>query len=454
MKTRKIVSAILFATLILILVLAIYSVSKKKPTSWEKYGRGLSALSAFHLATRNANRTPEDNLVVARVIENELLTRRDLTAAARARLQNRTRLAYLEALQGFRRRPVENNNVGFALDAALAFVYENGDTYAMGVDTHREMNMWDDEGWETVDWANAGWNPQDHAWGNLFTELAETAVRSREELTASRRAAAQEIAQEAGAKGAGVAAYINLAEQHTADPQNVHDVGVNHCLKGVIERLRNDQAGMELPSMEEITAAVPENHHLKNNITRTLDRVRQGERVMTLGATDTECLQRVWLRSKDPRNINTGQSIREALFDALADSVESNNVVCVNGRSSRILSSLILLDWDKRNWEIKKLEQFKNEIFAEAGKIIESVARQAVDSSDGEIRKAGLSYIAQTAAELRGIGEISDEAVERLAETMREEIGQMVDRRLATLEGAISSAQGEVIKAEAKAAVV
>jgi hypothetical protein len=158
----------------------------------------------------------------------------------------------------------------------------------------------------------------------------------------------------------------------------------------------------------------------------------EGERVITIGATDAECLGRVWLRAADPRNVAVRGQLRQATFDALYDcweeGIAGRRIVCVNGRTSRILAALTLLDWDRRNWEVKKLEQFKNDIYAAAAKVIAAEAERAAAGGDGDLARAGRLYLARSMAEIEAIGEVPDAATAQLAEQMRAAIGVMVQK--------------------------
>ncbi|NBQ44183.1 MAG: hypothetical protein EBU23_17405 [Mycobacteriaceae bacterium] len=158
------------------------------------------------------------------------------------------------------------------------------------------------------------------------------------------------------------------------------------------------------------------------------ERTRRGEKVLAIGATDEECLRRVWRRADDFRNAATRGQIRQAVFDALADAWEpgqfgglgggGRHIVCVNGRTTRILAALVLLDWDQRNWGVKTLEQFKNDVFARAAAVIARVAKEAAAGPDAGLRAAAAAWQATTPAALEAAG-ATDADSERLAPTGR-----------------------------------
>jgi hypothetical protein len=302
--------------------------------------------------------------------------------------------------------------------------------------------------------------------------LANVATTRREELVADRRnIAAAVVENRGGAVGSGVQTYMDLVIQNTSDPQNAHDSGISACLKAILTRLREDQAGIELPSVDAIKQEIADHSHTLSEgrkyktgiVNDVIERTKLHERVQKLDATDEECLRRVWARIKDPRNSAAHDKLRQAVYDALFDCYEDTlfgrDIVCVNGRVSRILSSLVLLDYDQRNWEIKKLEQFKNDIYARTHAIIKKIAKKASKSGDRGMQLAGLLYLAESADDVKKIGEVPAEDQERLAQSMREATLAMIDEYLADLDknsgikNAIPEFLVESTKKEALAAI-
>lgn len=307
--------------------------------------------------------------------------------------------------------------------------------------------------------------------------VAGRAGALREQVINARQHEARAIA--GPAPGAVADAYVALATAHVNDGQNVHDHSVLACLQAIVARLRTDQGTLEaLPSLDTIVAEVTASGDRLSRATpagpprpeRTADalaviaRTRAGERVVAVGATDEECLRRVWARADDPRNVENRDALRTALFDGLVDCWESNpltgrQIMCVNGRTGHILGSLAMLDWDRRNWVVERLEHFKNSIFARARAVVEREAAAALASGDPELEKAGKLYLAKTAAEVAAAGTVDDAAIERLSATMRTAIATMVDEYVATIdenlgaESVVPAYMVESIKSEAQAAV-
>ena len=242
--------------------------------------------------------------------------------------------------------------------------------------------------------------------------------------------------EEKESKNSEIKRYLELSTQNTNDLQNSHDTGVLSCLKSVIDRLRDEQKKMILPSLDEIiyefknnSAIFSENRLYKvKDVIDVIDRTRLGEKVISIGANDEECLRRVWLRSFHPNNdeMKIKQSIFDVLYDCWEDGLFERKIVCVNGRTSRILSSLILLDFDTRNWEVKRLEQLKNDIYQKTAIVIEEEAKNALSSDDILYQNAGKLYLSKTEEEFKNIGETSDEITEKLSKKMKESIEKMI----------------------------
>jgi len=294
-----------------------------------------------------------------------------------------------------------------------------------------------------------------------------------EERQAQAIAARREVAAAAGGRAAKAAAYVDLAQQNTSDTQNSHDVSVNGAKRRIVAALRADQASLKLPSLDEVTdelrargPAFSRDPHSGSPrpaiVTQALDvvmRARNGEFSMAAEATDAEVLQRVWLRTKDPRNKANRRKLQQSVFDALADCWERgtghDEMQCVDGRISRLLGSLALLDHDAGTWDIRRLEQHKNDIFEKTKKVIDRMARAAAEQDeDAELKKVGRSYTAATAQELAAVGATDDKVEEEFKGRLREAIRQMVDAYDRDHPAAIPRRSLEGIKKEAVAAVM
>jgi hypothetical protein len=266
----------------------------------------------------------------------------------------------------------------------------------------------------------------------LAAEVAETRVKN----VADRVGAAQQAAE--GAKGAQAEAFTELSKEQTSDSQNVHDSSVNACLKAIVERLRLEVTGGLLPTIDavraEITAKAPKlsadtdgrpRPEMLQKVLKVMDKVGNHERNLAANVTDAEAITMVWGRAADPRNAAVCDKIKQAMFDELADAYKGNAtavaIECVNGRTARVLAALVLLDFDERNWGVKRLEQYRNEIFDLTKK---TIAREATRASTGDgaplahraplthdpLRaRLGRAYLAMTPAEAAEVGDFTEE---------------------------------------------
>lgn len=436
---------------------------------WDVYRRSNGAFdNAAAIALRRASRnpTPMDHFLSATVITNNILNQQTRAAVEtpgwRRDLRTAARDHYMAALRGMREpaRPRRTTND------------------ADHVELRRHFTIID----AAANFARAGPHVGDptiviNGMYDVDYPLAQMAERNRDETVKSRQRMAKEAADEqGGAKGAAVDTYVNLATQHTDDPQNTHDTAVLASLKGVVTRLQADQGPIEtvasvatiINDLHTNGARYSENRPLHNSWAENIvDRAAShDERIMGLGGVSVgECLRRVWQRADDPRNAGVRDLMRQSLFDNLVDAFERDLMgnwvmVCANGRATRILSSLVLLDFDKRNWNTKKFEQVKNDVFAKAHEVIMAEAQHAANTTDDlDRQKAGLAYLANTVEEARLVGEVPEAAEEKLADDMRKAIGEMIDDYVRELkevngeDGVIPIHQIGPLKMEAQAAV-
>jgi hypothetical protein len=430
-----------------------------------------AAALALDRATGMRDPSPTDHLLAATIITRnivgqehrpELDRNRNPTNRALERSQirhemfGRAREHYLAALRGLnqqmvqtpvQRRPNRSNHrqrrrrapparppppeAGFIMDAALEFAI-GGAMTAMQNDPILAVILGGDQ---------RATDPGDVlAQMTLFIDmdLAGAANQTREQVVSQRREAARQAA--GGAAGAQVDAYMNMAVNHTNDPQNSHDPGVNGCLRGIVARLRGDQGDVQqLPSLDDIATEIRGNWMQfaggsKKDLDDALavvDRARLGEKNIAIDATDEEILRRIWARADDPENADVRAKMRQCSFDNLKDSWEvgimGRKIVCVGGRTSRQLGSLSMLDHDRRNWEVTSLEQFKNDIFERTKKLIIEQAELVAKSEDPEMAKIGKSYLAKTPEEATALGKLSDEASEEFIRQLKDKINAMVD---------------------------
>lgn len=295
--------------------------------------------------------------------------------------------------------------------------------------------------------------------------LAAAAAERRNTAIAARREVAADLTQGPGSRAA---AYLDLARTHTSDSQNSHDPSVNASKRAVVARLREDQGALDrLPSLSQIAEDVGDLRYsvdprtgeprpaLNRQAADVVERAGDGDFSMAAAATDEEVLRRVWARADDPRNAANAASLRQAAFDAMVDCWErgigADAIQCVDGRISRFVGSLALLDWDQRNWDVLRLEEHKNAIFADAARVIRERAQVAAESDNPKVSAVGRSYLATTAADLVDTDPDTEAAWQ--AETQKA-ITENIDKYVRGLDsGVIPAHMVADIKKEAAAAV-
>lgn len=278
-------------------------------------------------------------------------------------------------------------------------------------------------------------------------EIIEVAQNRRNTTTQSRQNTAKEIAEQIPGTQADV--YLDLSQRNTSDSQNSHDPSINAAKKSIIDRLRSDQSKSNKYSTITLDTIINEINKNSNEFSRdprtnkprpvltgkavkVIERAKNGERSLSADATDEEVFKRVWLRADDDRNKKNHNLLKQSFYDSLVDCYErgigKDTIQCVDGRISRILGSLVLLDFDERNWNMKRLEQYKNDIFEKSAKVIKESAKEAADQNeDEELKRVGQSYLATSGAELSKIGEVNEEKEKEWIESTRSRISSMID---------------------------
>ena len=310
-------------------------------------------------------------------------------------------------------------------------------------------------------------------------ELAGFSQNRREASIQARRAAAAEVAESRGGGAGAVAdAYLDLSQRNTSDSQNSHDPSVNAAKKAVVVRLQAEQGAFDrLPTLDQIVEEIRAGGDdfsrdprtglprpaLTEKAVAVVRRAHNGERSSSATASDEEVLRRVWARADDSRNADRRGPMRQAAYDALVDSWErgigGDKIQCVDGRIGRMIGSLAWLDCDERNWDLRRLEQHKNEIFAKAIEVIKAAVTEAAGQDlDTGLKRVGQSYLAATQAELAQIGEVDLAKELEWIEATRGRIGRMIDEHVAALDrtapGTVPKHAIEGIKKEAYSALM
>jgi hypothetical protein len=411
------------------------------------------AATIIHRNVLSQNHTPRVDVATGEIDETDRAlseNRRDMFVRARGHYRSALNgltdqeIAHGEAARAIGRR--ETPGAETIIDAALDFAFAGFSTLLTN-DSLMAIVL-------TEDW-DAPNAPLELIYnGGVDLDLANLADGRRHATIAGRQQAAAKIAEvQGGGQKAKTEAYLDLSQQHTSDSQNSHDSSVNAAKKAIVERLRYDQGALSrLPTLGQIAEEIRKNSAtfsrdprtqaarpvLTNKAVAVVERAKNGEISSSAGASDAEVLRRVWARAGDIRNSGKTDAMRQAAYDALVDSweegLEGENIQCVDGRISRMLGSLTLLDFDERNWNMRRTEQHKNDIFEMTKKLIRVEAEAAAGQKDDlELQKVGKAYLATTLAEMNAVGATDDSKEKEWMETTRGKISAAIDAHIAKL---------------------
>lgn len=250
----------------------------------------------------------------------------------------------------------------------------------------------------------------------LFTRAAETIPMIRETNREIRRVNARTHTNN---REDATHTYMGAARTFTSDPQNVHESHVNEDLRATLMRIeqsaRTDTTlTVRLSHAQEFILNSELSPDARTRACKSLEIVGKNQYIGTLQCTEGHVFGSVWDRAEDPANVVNENLIKLALANALADFWEngiSHSPVCINGRCSRMLASLVLLDYDNSVGNVQTKEMIKNEIIDAATTIIDESVEAACVSANEKRRTVGESYrnpkiTADEAEELKFIDEM------------------------------------------------
>lgn len=440
----------LIIALIVVLIIVIILVVIGRPTSrWKKfwkdgfsnvlervYSNALTPYSSQYRFVQNVeqkrDRTATESATAANLLTRNILQQNDNHSAEDLKqVHDRARTYYVEALTEIKNnfqptQPLHVHHAAmFTTDEALLF--------ALGFDTF-----------------------------DIDTDLVTFASATKEDMINNIKEAIHNQTEVPSQRSDALA---NVVIKHTSDSENVHDHAVNGYLRSIVNRLKEDQAGENLPSLESISDYFTKNGALfsenrperVSSVLEVIEATKRGEINTAYGISDGEALMRVMARARHPRNSQARQLLEQSVFDNLFDAKKQNGTYCVGGRTGRILGALSTLDFDKRNWDISTLEEIKNEIFQKVRKLITEYATKASQSSDPKISTLGKRHLVLTKNELDALGAVDAKDEETFDNEIRKEISKMVDAEIVTInsraDGVLTPKIIEEIKTEAIAIV-
>ena len=139
-------------------------------------------------------------------------------------------------------------------------------------------------------------------------------------------------------------------------------------------------------------SAVNNSGQKKQKAIRCLDTMSRGGPISTFNTTESHILAVTWARTKHPNNTENKSLMQEAIFEALADAFDTNgNLLCANGRCSRCLSSLVLLDYDPAVGSAQTFSAYRREVMQRVEDMFEEEL-QGLNSGDEKEKELALSY--------------------------------------------------------------
>jgi hypothetical protein len=247
-----------------------------------------------------------------------------------------------------------------------------------------------------------------------FDELPFFRTKFEEAKKVTREDLKNEAIGATDTRGKAAETYLSLSQNHTNDSENVHDTGVTAATRAIVRALESDphtKGGANEVTLENIANEFEVNSDLYSRDPRTgrsrpeitnkyvlplITDMRAGSRKRGVAAAggldDIQVIRLVWSRSAHPANAGNKQALRQALYDALADSwkvgFDNGSMVCLQGRVTRMLGSLALLDFDRDTWNISTQEETKNEIFESSKGVIKRVALELTHDPSDDIQAA------------------------------------------------------------------
>lgn len=230
--------------------------------------------------------------------------------------------------------------------------------------------------------------------GNFHDLVGTQAPIARREVIEQRKAGA---VQESATRADAIERCFETAQVYTDDKQNVHDGKVNSDLRDTLTKLKNSvRKDFDVQtSLREIYDYLDEyeNQDKVADANRILSRMSRGDAISTYSETEDRILAYTWERCKHPGNFANEKNMKDAIIAALADGVENGNEVCTNGRCSRVLNSLVTLDYDETVGAAMTFEAYRNQIFQEIKVAIEEEIDFAEKSDNAAIRDVAAAYL-------------------------------------------------------------
>lgn len=219
-------------------------------------------------------------------------------------------------------------------------------------------------------------------------------------------------------------------ENWTADIQNVHDTQINKKLRehfNKIKRYNTEEYG-NLTHKQVNTTMTNMEHYINNknlpNASKVLNQSKCGLSVVNVG-TEHEVLIELWRRINSKSNINNVDQLKKSFAESLNDCMENGNLVCTQGRVTRMIQCLSHMDSDKELGLMQTTEAIRNSVYKNAGNILNNNIENLSKEDKDIYNNSG-----------------SNASIKKVENQTREEITQMVNNT----EGLDSNQRPNLIK--------
>lgn len=175
------------------------------------------------------------------------------------------------------------------------------------------------------------------------------------------------------------------------DTQNVHDSKVSGDAREILRKIKS-QVDVE-DELDSIRGFIIENAEgqMRHRALEALEEMSKGGYMTTFGDNEASILAQVWKRCSHPRN--NEKDMRISVVSGLADCFDGTpqKLVCANGRCTRVINSLALIDYDPSLVSVLTFDAYKNLIMREALDIFNSALEDAENGTPAQ-RTVARSY--------------------------------------------------------------
>lgn len=185
-------------------------------------------------------------------------------------------------------------------------------------------------------------------------------------------------------------ATLDMETQFYNDAHNVHDSGITATIKKSINNLQKTihQPKSVETSLHEIRTYIHQltDNDKKKDALSALDSIERS--MIPLSSTnlkEVDALNLVWSRIHQPINDQNKDTLKENLYNELADCIEHDKPVCSTGKFTRILDTLNVVDPEVT---IKPGYILQKEMIAKAGKVQQDMMKNLNSAEKALINSA------------------------------------------------------------------